>query len=281
MNQPDFVLSISCPDRRGIVAEVTRLLFERNCNILDSQQFGDRDNGRFFLRVHCLSEGGIGIAWLEKEFQPLADKFAMQAQFFDKTRKSRGLIMVSKFGHVLVDLLYRVRIGAIALEVPLIVSNHRDYEDVAVTNNIPFVHLPMTKDNKTEQEARLAALVEEHRIDLVVLARYMQILSGDFCKDRAGRIINIHHSFLPSFKGANPYKQASERGVKLIGATSHYVIADLDEGSIIEQDIIQVTHAQSAEDYVSPGRNVEIRVLARAIHAHIHGRVFINGNKTV
>jgi len=156
MTQPDFILSISCPDRRGIVAEVTRFLFERNCNILDSQQFGDRANGRFFMRVHCLSEGGIGISWLEKEFAPLAEKFAMQAQFFDTARKTRAVIMVSKFGHALVDLLYRVRIGAIALEVPLIVSNHRDLEDVAAAQGIPFVHLPVTQGNKPEQEARLA-----------------------------------------------------------------------------------------------------------------------------
>jgi len=281
MNQPDFILSISCPDRRGIVAEVTRFLFERNCNILDSQQFGDRDNGRFFLRVHCLSEGGIGIAWLEKEFQPLADKFAMQAQFFDKTRKSRGLIMVSKFGHVLVDLLYRVRIGAIALEVPLIVSNHRDYEDVAVSNNIPFVHLPMTKDNKPEQEARLAALMVEHRIDLVILARYMQILSDDFCRPRLGRIINIHHSFLPSFKGANPYTQAHERGVKLIGATAHYATGDLDEGPIIEQVVERVDHSYKPERLLAVGRDVECITLARAVKAFVERRVFINGDRTV
>jgi formyltetrahydrofolate deformylase len=201
MTQPDFILSITCPDRRGIVAEVTRFLFVRNCNILDSQQFGDRANGRFFLRIHCLSEGGIGIAWLEKEFATIAQKFAMEVQFFDSSRKTRGLIMVSKFGHGLVDLLYRARIGAIPLEVPLIVSNHRDYHDVAEAQGIPFIHLPTTKDNKVEQEARLAALMEEYRIDLVVLARYMQILSDDFCKPRLGQIINIHHSFLPQLQG--------------------------------------------------------------------------------
>jgi formyltetrahydrofolate deformylase len=281
MTQPDFVLSISCPDRRGIVAEVTRFLFERNCNILDSQQFGDRANGRFFLRIHCLSEGGIGIAWLEKEFSALAQKFAMEAQFFDSARKTRVLIMVSKFGHGLVDLLYRARIGAIALEVPLIVSNHRDYEDVAVAQAIPFVHLPMTKENKSAQEARLAALMDEHRIDLVVLARYMQILSDDFCRPRPGRIINIHHSFLPSFKGANPYTQAHERGVKLIGATAHYVTGDLDEGPIIEQSVERVTHALGPEDYVSVGRDIESRTLARAVKWHCEHRILLNGKKTV
>jgi formyltetrahydrofolate deformylase len=281
MTQPEFVLSISCPDRRGIVAEVTRFLFERNCNILDSQQFGDRGNGRFFLRVHCLSEGGIGIPWLEKEFAAIAEKFAMQAQFFDSARKARVLIMVSKFGHALVDLLYRARIGAIPLEIPLIVSNHRDYEDVAAAQNIPFVHLPMTKDNKAGQEAVLAGLLAEHKIDLVVLARYMQILSEDFCQPRLGRIINIHHSFLPSFKGANPYTQAHERGVKLIGATAHYVTGNLDEGPIIEQSVERVTHALAPQDYVSAGRDIESRTLARAVKWHCEHRILLNGKKTV
>jgi len=281
MTQPEFVLSIACPDRRGIVAEVTRFLFERNCNILDSQQFGDRGNGRFFLRVHCLSEGGIGIPWLEKEFAAIAEKFAMQAQFFDSTCKTRVLIMVSKFGHALVDLLYRARIGAIPLEVPLIVSNHRDYEDVAAAQNIPFVHLSMSKDNKAEQEAALADLMAEHKIDLVVLARYMQILSEEFCQPRLGRIINIHHSFLPSFKGANPYTQAHERGVKLIGATAHYVTGNLDEGPIIEQSVERVTHALSPQDYVSAGRDIESRTLARAVKWHCEHRILLNGRKTV
>jgi formyltetrahydrofolate deformylase len=281
MSQPDFVLLLSCPDRRGIVADVTRFLFERNCNILDSQQFGDRGNNRFFLRVHCLSEGGIGISWLEQEFAAIAAKYAMQVQFFDTARKTRALIMVSKFGHALVDLLYRTRIGAISMDVPLIVSNHRDFEDVATAANIPFVHLPVTKDNKLEQEARLVALMEEHRIDLVVLARYMQILSGDFCKARLGRIINIHHSFLPSFKGANPYTQAHDRGVKLIGATAHYVTGDLDEGPIIDQSVERVTHAMSADDYVAVGRDIESRTLARAVKWHCEHRILLNGRKTV
>ena len=281
MSNSEFVLSISCPDRRGIVAEVTRFLFERNCNILDSQQFGDRANGRFFMRVHGLSEGGIGLPELETGFALLAGTFAMEAQFFDTAKKTRAAVLVSRFGHGLVDLLYRCRIGAIPLEVPLIVSNHRDYEDVAVTQNIPFVHLPMTRENKAAQEARLAALMTEHAIDLVVLARYMQILSDDFCRPRLGRIINIHHSFLPSFKGANPYTQAHDRGVKLIGATAHYVTADLDEGPIIEQSVERVTHAQSAEDYVAVGRDIESRTLARAVKWHCEHRILLNGRKTV
>jgi formyltetrahydrofolate deformylase len=281
MSDPEFVLSIACPDRRGVVAEVTKFLFERNCNILDSQQFGDRGNGRFFMRVHCLSEGGVALPVLQRDFMPILEKFSMEAQLFDSTKKTRAVIMVSRFGHALVDLLYRCRIGSIPLEVPLIISNHRDLEDVAAAPNIPFVHLPMTKDNKSAQEARLAQLMEEHKIDLMVLARYMQILSDDFCRPLRGRIINIHHSFLPSFKGANPYTQAHQRGVKLIGATAHYVTGDLDEGPIIDQSVERVTHAQDPEDYVAVGRDIESRTLARAVKWHCEHRVLLNGRKTV
>jgi formyltetrahydrofolate deformylase len=278
---PEFVLTLSCPDRRGIVAEVSRFLFEKNCNILDSQQFGDRGNGRFFMRVHGLSEGGISIPALELAFAAIAQAFAMEAQFFDQTVKTRALIMVSRYGHALVDLLYRIRIGAIAMEVPLIVSNHLDFADVAAAGNIPFVHLPMNKDNKPEQEAKLSSLMAEHRIDLIVLARYMQILSDDFCRTRPGRIINIHHSFLPSFKGANPYTQAHQRGVKLIGATAHYVTGDLDEGPIIDQAVERVSHALDPQDYVSVGRDIESRTLARAVQWHCEHRILLNGRKTV
>jgi len=278
---PEFVLALSCPDRRGIVAEVSRFLFEKNCNILDSQQFGDRGNGRFFMRVHGLSEGGISIPALEEAFAAIAQAFAMEAQFFDQTRKTRALIMVSRFGHALVDLLYRIRIGALPMEVPLIVSNHVDFADVAAAGNIPFVHLPMGKDNKPEQEAKLSSLMAQHRIDLIVLARYMQILSDDFCRARPGRIINIHHSFLPSFKGANPYTQAHQRGVKLIGATAHYVTGDLDEGPIIDQAVERVSHALEPQDYVSVGRDIESRTLARAVQWHCEHRILLNGRKTV
>ena len=281
MSDPIFVLSVSCPDRRGIVAEVSRFLFERNCNILDSQQFGDRGNGRFFLRVNFVSEGGVGEAQLKQDFAPLAEKFAMQASLSDAARKTRVMIMVSKFGHTLVDLLYRLRIGSIAMEVPLIVSNHRTFEDVAQAAGIPFVYLPVSKDNKAAAEERLTALEAEHKIDLIVLARYMQILSDDFCKPRPGRIINIHHSFLPSFKGANPYTQAHDRGVKLIGATAHYVTGDLDEGPIIEQAVERVPHSLSPEDYVAVGRDIENSVLARAVKWHCEHRIIINGRRTV
>ena len=281
MTNPDFVLSLSCPDRRGIVAEVTRFLFERNCNILDSQQFGDRAIGRFFMRMHGQSEGGAEISRLKADFAAIGEKFGMEAEFFDSSRKTRGVIMVSKFGHALVDLLYRVRIGAIRMDVPLIVSNHGDFQDVAAAQSIPFVHLPVSGQNKTEQEARLTALLDEHRIDLVVLARYMQILSDGFCRPRLGRIINIHHSFLPSFKGANPYTQAHDRGVKLIGATAHYVTGDLDEGPIIDQSVERVTHALDASDYVAVGRDIENRTLARAVKWHCENRILLNGKKTV
>ena len=281
MSDPIFVLSVSCPDRRGIVAEVSRFLFERNCNILDSQQFGDRGNGRFFLRINFVSEGGVGEAQLKQDFAPLAEKFAMQASLSDAARKTRVMIMVSKFGHTLVDLLYRLRIGSIAMEVPLIVSNHRTFEDVAQAAGIPFGYLPVSKDNKAAAEERLTALEAEHKIDLIVLARYMQILSDDFCKPRPGRIINIHHSFLPSFKGANPYTQAHDRGVKLIGATAHYVTGDLDEGPIIEQAVERVPHSLSPEDYVAVGRDIENSVLARAVKWHCEHRIIINGRRTV
>jgi len=233
------------------------------------------------MRVHGLSEGGISIPALELAFAAIAQAFAMEAQFFDQTLKTRALIMVSRYGHALVDLLYRIRIGAIAMEVPLIVSNHLDFADVAAAGNIPFVHLPMNKDNKPEQEAKLSSLMAEHRIDLIVLARYMQILSDDFCRTRPGRIINIHHSFLPSFKGANPYTQAHQRGVKLIGATAHYVTGDLDEGPIIDQAVERVSHALDPQDYVSVGRDIESRTLARAVQWHCEHRILLNGRKTV
>lgn len=277
----EFVLSISCPDRRGIVADVTRFLFERDCNILDSQQFGDRGNGRFFLRVNFASEGGADVTALEREFGPIAAKFAMEAQFFESAKKTRTILMVSRFGHALVDLLYRLRIGAIPLEVPLIVSNHRDFEDVAVANAIPFVHLPVTAATKAQQEERLASLAVQYRIDLIVLARYMQVLSDEFCSARPGRIINIHHSFLPSFKGANPYTQAHERGVKLIGATAHYVTGELDEGPIIEQSVERVSHALAPRDYIAVGRDIESAVLARAVKWHCEHRILVNGRRTV
>ena len=279
--QPHYVLTISCPDRTGIVASVSRFLFENACNIVDSAQFGDRDNSIFFLRISFTPEDGRKLAAISEAFTPIACEFAMSAAFFDMAVKTRTLIMVSKFGHCLVDLLYRHRIGALPVDIPLIVSNHRDFADVAAAHGIPFRYLPVTAENKRRQEETLHQIIEEERIDLVVLARYMQVLSAELTDSMLGRIINIHHSFLPSFKGARPYHQAHVRGVKLIGATAHYVTSDLDEGPIIEQAVERVTHAMTAEDFSATGRDIESTVLARAVKWHAEHRILINGRRTV
>nr|WIE91249.1 formyltetrahydrofolate deformylase [Mesorhizobium sp. WSM4875] len=276
-----FILTVSCASTRGIVAAVSTCLAEKGCNIVDMTQFDDLDGGRFFARITAISELGIGIQELKDAIGPIAQRFSMDANLYDATRRLKVLLMVSRFGHCLNDLLYRWRIGALPIEIVGVVSNHLDYQKLVVNHDIPFHHIPVTKQNKLRAEAQILELVESSGTELIVLARYMQVLSDEMCKKMAGRIINIHHSFLPSFKGANPYKQAYQRGVKLIGATAHYVTAELDEGPIIEQDTARVTHAQSPEDYVSIGRDVEAQVLARAIHAHIHHSVFLNGNRTV
>jgi formyltetrahydrofolate deformylase len=276
-----FALRVQCRSTRGIVAAISSYLAEMGCNITDSAQFDDTDTGNFFMRISFRSEEGRGLDDLRAGFGPIAARFAMEAEFFDEAVKRRVVIMVSRFGHCLNDLLYRWRIGALPIEIVAVISNHMDYQKVVVNHDIPYYCIKVTKENKAQAEAEQLRIVTEAGADLIVLARYMQVLSDAMCQKMSGKIINIHHSFLPSFKGANPYKQAFERGVKLIGATSHYVTADLDEGPIIEQDTIRVTHAQSNEDYVSLGRDVEAQVLSRAIHAHIHGRVFLNGNKTV
>ena len=276
-----FALRVTCPSTRGIVAAISAFLAEQGCNITDSAQFDDRDTGNFFMRVSFLSEEGAGLETLKTAFAPIAAKFGMSVEFFDEASKPKVVIMVSRFGHCLNDLLYRWRIGALPIEIVAVISNHMDYQKLVVNHDIPFHCIKVTPQNKPQAEAQIMAIVEETGAELIVLARYMQVLSDEMCRRMSGRIINIHHSFLPSFKGANPYKQAFDRGVKLIGATAHYVTADLDEGPIIEQDTVRVTHAQSAADYVSLGRDVEAQVFARAIHAHIHGRVFLNGNKTV
>ncbi|MGG7519796.1 formyltetrahydrofolate deformylase, partial [Allorhizobium undicola] len=276
-----YVLTVTCPSTRGIVAAISGYLTEKGCNIVDSSQFDDLGTGKFFMRVSFISEEGVAREALVKGFEPIAAKFAMDVDFHDASQRMKVLLMVSRFGHCLNDLLYRWKIGALPIDIVGVVSNHFDYQKVVVNHDIPFHHIKVTKENKPQAEGRLMEVVEQTGTELVVLARYMQVLSDDLCRKMSGRIINIHHSFLPSFKGANPYKQAYERGVKLIGATAHYVTADLDEGPIIEQDVARITHAQSAEDYVSIGRDVEAQVLARAIHAHIHHRTFINGNRTV
>ena len=276
-----YCLTVACPTTRGIVAAVSAYLAGNGCNITDSTQFDDVETGRFFMRVSVTSEEGKDLETLREGFGPVAERFGMDFAFHDEAAKMNVVIMVSRFGHCLNDLLYRWRIGALPINIVAVISNHMQYQKVVVNHDIPFHHIKVTKENKEQAEAEQLRIVEEAGAELIVLARYMQVLSDAMCQRMSGRIINIHHSFLPSFKGANPYKQAYERGVKLIGATSHYVTADLDEGPIIEQDIVRITHAQSADDYVSLGRDVESQVLARAIHAHIHHRVFLNGGKTV
>ena len=276
-----IILTVSCPVRAGIVAEISSFLAAKGCNIHDSSQFSDLMNDRFFMRLSFESEQGETRETLGESFAPTAERFDMEFAFHDPAEKLKVIIMVSRFGHCLNDLLYRWRIGALPIDIVAVISNHMEYQKVVVNHDIPFHYIKVTKENKAQAEAQQMAIVEDTGAELIVLARYMQVLSDEMCQKMSGRIINIHHSFLPSFKGANPYKQAYERGVKLIGATSHYVTADLDEGPIIEQDIVRVTHAQSPSDYVSLGRDVESQVLARAIHAHANHRVFLNGNKTV
>ena len=276
-----FVLTVTCPSTRGIVATIANYMADNGCNITDSAQFDDQETGRFFMRVSFTSEEGKELEDLQTGFAETAAEKGMDYEFHVDGAKTKVVIMVSRFGHCLNDLLYRWKIGALPIDIVAVISNHMDYQKVVVNNDIPFHCIKVTPANKAEAEAQIMQVVEDTEAELIVLARYMQILSDDMCQKMSGRIINIHHSFLPSFKGANPYKQAFERGVKLIGATSHYVTADLDEGPIIEQDIVRVTHAQSASDYVSLGRDVEAQVFARAIHAHVQHRVFLNGNKTI
>lgn len=276
-----IILTVACPARAGIVAAISTYLAAQGCNIHDSAQFTDLGNDRFFMRLSFLTDDGPDLATLSDGFAETAARFEMEYAFHDPTHKTKVAIMVSRFGHCLNDLLYRWRIGALPIDIVAVISNHMDYQKVVVNHDLPFHCIRVTKDTKQQAEADQMHVLRESGAELVVLARYMQVLSNQMCTEMSGRIINIHHSFLPSFKGANPYKQAFERGVKLIGATSHYVTADLDEGPIIEQDTVRVTHAQSGADYVSLGRDVEAQVLARAVHAHIHRRVFLNGDKTV
>ncbi|MEV4746619.1 formyltetrahydrofolate deformylase [Streptosporangium amethystogenes subsp. fukuiense] len=277
-----IVITLSCTDRPGIVHAVIDFFFRRDCDIAESQQFGDPDSGLFFMRVHLRTGPATpSVAELENEFGPVAERFQMHYRIHDLGVKPRLLLMVSKFDHCLNDLLYRWRSGQLPVEIPAIVSNHPDLAPLAEWHGIPFHHVPVTKETKPAAEQRLLELVEENQVDLVVLARYMQILSEDLCKELDGRAINIHHSFLPSFKGANPYGQAHERGVKLVGATAHYVTSDLDEGPIIEQDVARVDHSASVEDLVALGRETECRTLARAVQWHVQQRVLLNGHRTV
>jgi formyltetrahydrofolate deformylase len=276
-----FALTVECKSQPGVVAAIATYLAHNACNITDSAQYDDLENGGFFMRISFTCATEMKMEGLSKGFDQVAQAHQMKFAFHDETKKMKVAIFVSRFGHCLNDILYRWRIGALPIDIVAVISNHDDYQDLVQSRNIPFHLIKVTKENKAEAEAAQLAIIEETGAELIVLARYMQVLSDQMCQKMSGRIINIHHSFLPSFKGANPYKQAYARGVKLIGATSHYVTSDLDEGPIIEQDIARVTHAQSPNDYVALGRDVESQVLARAIHAHIHHRAFISGNKTI
>jgi len=283
MTASQFVLTLACPDRPGIVAAVSTYLFENGQNILDAQQFDDNETGRFFMRTLFDAQGdSIGLEKLRAGFAPIAERFSMQWQMRDRAVLRRVMLLASKSDHCLADILYRWRTGELPMELTAVVSNHpRSHYSSLDFGGIPFRHLPVEKNNKAAQEAALLSLVEGTRTELVVLARYMQVLSDDLSARLAGRCINIHHSFLPGFKGAKPYHQAHERGVKLIGATAHYVTSDLDEGPIIDQDVERISHRDAPEDLVRKGRDIERRVLARAVRYHLEDRVILNGRKTV
>ncbi|PSR81791.1 formyl transferase [Coniella lustricola] len=275
----DYILTLSCPDKPGIVHAVTGVFASQSINILDLQQFSDPVSDKFFMRVHF---GPVAAPEpLQAPFATLAHDLAMDYDIRPVATKMRVLIMVSKIGHCLNDLLFRAKTGQLAIDVPVIVSNHAEYEHLARSYGIEFHHLPVTKDTKAQQEAQILALVQQHNIELIVLARYMQVLSPTLCAAMSGKIINIHHSFLPSFKGAKPYHQAYDRGVKIIGATAHFVTADLDEGPIIEQRVARVDHSMSPKDLVEEGSNVESQVLAAAVKWVAERRVFLNVTKTV
>ena len=277
----NFVFTLSCADRPGIVAAITTELAALNANIAESNQFWDRETGQFFMRLAFTARDGVGREALERALRPAIERFGMRTQLIDQARKKKILVMVSRFDHALLHLLYQIRVGWLDTEVAAIVSNHEDFRATAEYERIPFHLLPVRKDAKAEQEEQVLRLFQETGSDLVVLARYMQILSDKFSTRLYGQIINIHHSFLPSFKGAKPYHQAHERGVKIIGATAHYVTPELDEGPIIEQDVARVNHAMTPEDMIAVGRDIESRVLGRAVKLHLENRVMLNGKKTV
>ncbi|CAM5183881.1 formyltetrahydrofolate deformylase [Oligella ureolytica] len=280
-NTHEFILTISCPDQIGIVHAISGALLKLGGNILTSQQFGDEDTKQFFLRIRFSVPTEISQAQIEAELASTKDKFTMDLQLFSVEHKSRVLILVSKQGHCLNDLLFRTHSGLLHMDIVGIVSNHRDHEKLAESYGIPFHYLPVSNENRAEQEAQILSLVDELNVDLVVLARYMQILSNQLSKALEGKAINIHHSFLPSFKGAKPYHQAHQRGVKIIGATAHYVTSDLDEGPIIEQDVQHVDHRLSAEHLTQVGSDIESLVLSRAVKGFVEHRILLNGHRTV
>jgi len=278
-NGTDHYLTLQCPDRPGIVHAVTGIFAVHDLNILDLQQFSATDSNTFFMRVHF--GFAADVSHISAPLAELAAKWNMTYDVRPVHQKPKVLIMVSKIGHCLNDLLFRQKTGQLQIEIPVIVSNHPDFGELAKSYGIQFFHLPVSKDTKTEQESRILELIKEHGIELVVLARYMQVLSPRLCSEMSGRIINIHHSFLPSFKGAKPYHQAYERGVKIVGATAHFVTADLDEGPIIEQRVTRVDHSMGPKELVEEGSNVETQVLAAAVKWWSEKRVFLNGTRTV
>ncbi|CBT74926.1 MAG TPA: formyltetrahydrofolate deformylase [Glutamicibacter sp.] len=277
MNQ--YIVTLSCIDRPGIVHAISGGLLGAGCNITESQQFLSPETGTFFMRIEVATEQSL--AQIRAGLAPIRDDFHMSLRVDDGAKRTRTMIMCSKAGHALNDLLFAQRAGTLAIDVPVIVSNHLDLKPMADFYGVDFVHLPVTKENKSQAEAELLKLAEDYGIELVVLARYMQILSDSLCERMEGRVINIHHSFLPSFKGAKPYHQAYARGVKLIGATAHYVTADLDEGPIIDQEVTHVSHTRTAEQLVELGRSVEGRTLTRAVQWHAEHRVMLDGQRTI
>jgi len=281
MAHPHFVITIACADQPGIVAAITTELAAIGANIAESSQFWDRQTNRFFMRIAIETPDGVDAQEVKRALQAPVARFELRLDINTVAKRPKIVIMVSKFDHAMLHLLYQIRVGWLDAEVVAIVSNHEDSRRTAEIEGIPYHYLPVTKDTKAEQEEKLLDLVTKSGADLVILARYMQVLSDKLSRRLFGKVINIHHSFLPSFKGAKPYHQAHERGVKLIGATAHYVTADLDEGPIIEQETERVSHAMTADDFVAAGRDIEARVLARAVKMHVESRVMLNGHKTV
>ncbi|HEY1627923.1 MAG TPA: formyltetrahydrofolate deformylase [Streptosporangiaceae bacterium] len=277
----DYVLTLSCPDKPGIVYAVSSFLVQHSANILSSQQYGEAPDARFFMRVHFTVPVPSSVEALERDFSWVAESFHMDWRLHESSARVRTLVMVSKLGHCLNDLLFRWKTGTLPVHITGVVSNHPDFTGLAGSYGLPFHHIPVTAATKADAEARLLCVVDNDQAELIVLARYMQILSAEVCKRVEGRMINIHHSFLPSFKGAKPYHQAHARGVKLVGATAHYVTPDLDEGPIIEQDVIRVNHAFSPERLAEAGRDVEAQVLARAVTWHAEHRILLNEDRTV
>ncbi len=276
------ILLVSCPDRKGVVASIADFIYQHNGNILHADEHADEGSNLFLMRVEFdPTDFDINLAEFRRHFVPTAEKFEMKWRLAQSSHRHKMAILVSRFDHCLVDLLYRHKSGELACDIPLIISNHRDNQPIADFYQIPYFLVPVTKDNKREAEEKILALLNQHAPDFIVLARYMQILSNDFVNTFPHRIINIHHSFLPAFIGARPYHQAFERGVKLIGATSHYVTEVLDDGPIIEQDVVRISHRDSVDDLLQKGRDLEKVVLSRAVRWHIENRILLYGNKTV